>query len=68
MVERRATIEVVAEQEMGSFYVVTKPDGSQETIEVYRPGVPWDRQPPDGESSTSAQAMAKIADQVSERV
>jgi quercetin dioxygenase-like cupin family protein len=48
-----AVVEVIAEQQMGSYLPVVDPDGTRRLVEVHRAGVPFDRDPPTGQRHTS---------------
>jgi hypothetical protein len=68
LVREEAVIEVFAEQAMGSFYRVRGPNGGDELVEVHRPGVPRDREPPPGAGATTTAQMADIARRIATRV
>jgi quercetin dioxygenase-like cupin family protein len=61
MVEEEALIEVIAEQGMGSFYSVRSPDGDVRLVEVFRAGVPWERDPPPGSFNTTLDEMSEVS-------
>jgi mannose-6-phosphate isomerase-like protein (cupin superfamily) len=54
------TMEVVAELDAGQIIPVEDADGTTRLIEVYRPDMPWSRQPPPGFDWTSNEEMTEI--------
>lgn len=62
-----AVIEVVAEQNMGSYYSVVSDEGRRLDVEVHRAGVPWDTPAPEGGQPTDPAAMEEIERRAVER-
>jgi quercetin dioxygenase-like cupin family protein len=54
------SMEVVAELDAGQVFPVRADDGTSRLVEVYRPDMPWSREPPAGFSWTSDPDMADI--------
>jgi quercetin dioxygenase-like cupin family protein len=61
-----ATVEVVAEQQMGSYFPVVDPDGTRRLVEVHRADVPFDRHPPAGQRHTSPQEILELVRRTAE--
>lgn len=68
VVQEETLIEVIAEQGMGSFYSVRSPDGGVRLVEVFRAGVPWDRDPPAGSMNTSPDEMREVSRMIATRI
>lgn len=59
-----ALVEVVAEQDMGTFFPVRQADGSRRFVEVYRTDLPWSAPPPRPGEHTTDQEMEAILELV----
>ena len=68
IVEEAAAIEVIAEQEMGSFYLVADPNGRQRVVEVFRDNVPWDRRPARPELAASQAQMKQLEERLIDQI
>lgn len=55
-------IEVVAEQAIGTFFPVRRPDGTRSVVETYRQDMPWTAPPPEpGRWTTDEEIKAILA-------
>jgi quercetin dioxygenase-like cupin family protein len=61
------TLEVIAEYDIGTLFPIRDEHGREQLVEVYRPDMPWGRQPPDGEWTSDAEMQA-ILDRVAVEV
>jgi quercetin dioxygenase-like cupin family protein len=57
------TLEVIAEYDIGTLFPVRDGHGGRRLVEVFRPDMPWGRQPDDGRWTSDAEMQA-ILDQV----
>jgi quercetin dioxygenase-like cupin family protein len=62
-----ATLEVVAEYDIGTLYPVRDERGERRLVEVFRPDMPWGRPPPDGCWTTDAE-LREILDRLDAEV
>ena len=52
-----ATLEVVAEQDIGTFWPIREADGSTRLVQIHTP-TPWNAPPPNGEYTTDVELRA----------
>jgi Cupin domain len=62
-----AMLEVVAEYDIGTLFPVRIGNGEPRLVEVFRPDMPWGRQPPDGRWTSDAE-MRSILDRLDAEV
>lgn len=53
-----ATLEVVAEYDIGTVFPVRNESGERDLVEVFRRDMPWGRRPPHGRWTTDAEMRA----------
>lgn len=54
-------VEVVAEQNIGTFFPVRQPDGTRQLVEIFTPS-PWNPAPPNGEYTTEEEIQRLARD------
>ncbi len=52
IVVTETVMEVVAEQDIGTYYPIRQADGTRRLVEIFTP-LPWNRLPPDGATTTT---------------
>jgi mannose-6-phosphate isomerase-like protein (cupin superfamily) len=61
------TLDVIAEQDMGTYYPARGPDGVRRYVVAFRENLPWSPDPPDG-AWTSDQDYERILQAIDERI